>query len=299
MTSAVAGLRTFWSARPPVVPRSHWALLIALDVLPWPWGEDLFAAAVMLGGIVRPGRRRRAHTWASAQPGHRPWRLAAALLAFRGRRFARVRLLGRRHPDEVSRHLVIEGEQHLANRPGAAILLGFHVGPPGADLALRIRGHHVTWLGGRRVPPAWSPTPPWQALLDETPVESANERFWAALVVRARRILMDGGKISLTADCGSGREAFRVPLPGRPALIRAGWLFLHRQTGAPVLPVLTHLEGRTQVVTIHPPLPRIPRDGDADLRACQDVLSTLLAEYVRRFPAQCVGLAFATLPSSS
>jgi len=300
MTPAASGLRASWAARPRRWPRALWALLIALDVLPWPWGEDIFAGLLMVAGIVRPSRRRRALVWAVAQPGHRPWRLAAALCAFRGRRLARARLLGRRHPDDLRRHLVVEGGQHLKDQPGAAILLGFHLGPSGADVALRILGHRMTWLGGLRVSPGWSRAP-WRALADgsETLAPVGKDRFWSGQVLRARRILVDGGKVFLTADCGSGREAFRVPLSGRPALIRSGWLFLHRQTGAPVLPVLTHLEGRTQVVTIHPPLPKAAMARDGDLGACQEILRALLDEYVRRFPAQCTGLAFAPIDETS
>jgi len=112
------------------------------------------------------------------------------------------------------------------------------------------------------------------------------------LFYRARRMLLDGKTVSMMADGGSGTEAFRVPLPGGPAFIRSGWLTLRRQTGAPVLPVFTHLEGRAQIVRVHPPLPSGEPDPARDLEACRDVLERLLVDYLRRFPEQCYSLAF-------
>jgi len=105
-------------------------------------------------------------------------------------------------------------------------------------------------------------------------------------------MLLDGKTVYMMADGGSGTEAFRVPLPGGPAFIRSGWLTLRRQTGAPVLPVFTHLEGRAQIVRVHPPLPSGEPDPARDLEACRDVLERLLVDYLRRFPEQCYSLAF-------
>lgn len=96
----------------------------------------------------------------------------------------------------------------------------------------------------------------------------------------------------ITADGPVGAEAFRIPLPGGPAIIRSGWLALRRHAGAPTLPILSHLEGRRQIVTIHPPLPEPQTDPVGDALACRDVLSPLLWDYVRRFPEQCRSLAF-------
>ena len=95
------------------------------------------------------------------------------------------------------------------------------------------------------------------------PGSARDERFWPGYLYRARRILLDGGALFILADSRVGRAAFAVPLPGGPMIIRSGWLTLCRLTGARVIPVVTHLEGRTQVITIHPALPT-PAPGDAD-----------------------------------
>ena len=75
--------------------------------------------------------------------------------------------------------------------------------------------------------------------------------------------------------------------------IRSGWLSLRRATGAPVLPVLSHLEGHVQIVTIHRPLPAPVHDAALDVEACRRALGDVLSDYVRRFPEQCPTLAFA------
>jgi len=116
--------------------------------------------------------------------------------------------------------------------------------------------------------------------------------FWLGYLYRARRILLEGGALFIMADSWIGRELFRVPLPGGPAVIRSGSLTLQRQTGARVLSVTTHLEGRAQIITIHPPLPP-PSDGDdVAPQRWRAVISSLMTDYLRRFREQCPVLAF-------
>ena len=286
-------LRTLWGTRPAIYSRPLWTLLVALDVLPWPWGEDILAALFAAVGLVRGTRRRTVMAWAAQQSGRRDIRLAAAVSAFRGRWVARSALLGVRRPEDFRRHVAVVGEERLAEAPGPTILLGFHLGPPNADVALRILGHPMAWLGTTRLAPAWS-REPWRSFLDprENLSPPDDEWFWPGYLYRARRMLLDGGTLFIMADSWVGRELFRVPLPGGPAVIRSGWLTLRRQTGARVVPVSTHLEGRTQIITVHPPLPE-PRDGDDDAPdRWRAIVSELMADYLRRFPDQCPVLAF-------
>jgi lauroyl/myristoyl acyltransferase len=58
------------------------------------------------------------------------------------------------------------------------------------------------------------------------------------------------------------------------------------------LPVTAHIEGRTQVITIHPPIPAVDRDPQRDVALCRDVLAALLDRYVRDYPEQCCRLVF-------
>jgi lauroyl/myristoyl acyltransferase len=98
--------------------------------------------------------------------------------------------------------------------------------------------------------------------------------------------------VYLMADGPFGREAFRIELPGRPLIVRSGWLALRRQTGVPALPVLTFREGGRRVIVVHPPLPAPDADRARDAAACRAALTPLVADYVRRFPAQCRYLVF-------
>jgi hypothetical protein len=271
--------------------------LIVLDVLPWPLGEDILAGLFALVGLARPSRRRAALAWAEALAATRPWRLAAQLCAFRGRWAARTRLVGFRRPDDLRQNLFLEGADHLTAVSGAAILLGFHLGPPSGDLTLRILGYPVTFLGGTDRNAAigwWSDA--WRPFVEASPLSfGAGDRSrWPAVLYAARQTLLHGGKICILAD-GSGVEAFRLSLSVGDWPIRAGWLTLHRLTGAPVLPVLHHLAGRRHVMTIHPPLPGLPSDRPMGLEVWRDSLTRLLEDYVRRFPEQCPFMAWRTV----
>jgi hypothetical protein len=137
----------------------------------------------------------------------------------------------------------------------------------------------------------------WRPLVASTPLSSGaggGKRRWAAVLDSARKTLLGGGKICIMADGGQGQELFRVELPGRPMFIRPGWWTLHRLTGAPVLPATTRLQGRRQIVTIHPPLPMEEPDPGRRLAVWRGIIAVLVADYVRRFPEQCPTLAVRT-----
>ncbi len=296
---APAGLRSLWRSRPAIHSRRVWALLLALDRLPWPIGEDLLAHMFTAVSLASPRRRASVRAWAARQGGAAsPARLARAACAFRGRWVARSALLGVRTPEALLRHVRIRGDEHLAATGGGAILLGVHLGPPNTDIALRIAGHRLAWVGSRRTSAAWS-RPPWSALLDpkDSLFRPAEERFWPGVLYRARRLLLDGGTVFMMADSWQGRELFRIALPGGDITIRGGWLSLHRHAGVPVWPVLTHLDGRTQVITIHSPLPKAEHDEGSDGGPWRAALDALVREHAARFPEQCPALIFpARLP---
>lgn len=265
-------------------------LLVVLDILPWPWGERMLTGFFAARAFLQVGRLRQALRWIAAHPGGRRgrWRRAVSICAHHGRVVARLAALGLRDPVALRPHLVIRGEEHLRSVSGGAILLGFHLGMPIADVLLRMLGHRVRWLGGPRASGRWS-TPPWRAFLDqdEDLVLRAGSGQAGALR-RACQALLDGQKVYVTADGvigGGGREAFRVPLPGGALVVRSGWLTLRQHTRAAVLPVISHREGRRQVVTVHPPLPE-------DAAGCEKALGRLLEAFVRRFPEQCYSLVF-------
>jgi lauroyl/myristoyl acyltransferase len=270
--------------------------MLALDPLPWPWAEDVFAKVFVVKAFVRPRRLRTALVWADRQPfaGWSRWRLALSSCAHHGGFLARQALLGIRTPEDLLRHVVVTGEEHLAAASKGAILLGFHLGPPGAWVVLRAAGYRLTWVGGRRGFPPRS-TGPWQRFQDaaDTITISRRSKVLGGALYEARRRLLEGGSLYIAAEGASGRDAFCVALPGGTVCVKAGWFVLSRQCRVPVLPVLTHLEGRTQVITIHSPLPAATADPASDLEACRSVIAALLESYVRRFPEQCYGLTFA------
>ena len=239
-----------WHARPAYHARRVWALLILLDILPWPLGEDILAGMFMVVGLARPRRRRGALALAKSMGQTRPWRLAASLCAFLGRWVARMYLLGIRRPDDLRRVLVIEGAHHLSAVPGPAILLGFHLGLPSGDMIFACSA---------------SGDAPGVARLERLP-RSGGARSGAPSRNRRRSrgpavIATTGRPCSTRADTSSSTGERSTSWPtaraGRSSAchcrvgefpIAAGWLTLHRLTGAPVIPVLHHLDGRRHVV---------------------------------------------------
>jgi len=288
-------IRRAWRERPESYSRLVWALVLALDRLPWPWGEEILAHAFVARAFVRTERLRRALAWAAAhaRPGRGRWVLARCLCAFHGRFVARSALVGLRDADALSRLVSVRGDAHLA-ATRSAILLGFHLGPAGSYLALRVAGHRLNWIGGRGASGAW-PRPIQDLYQDprERRFFSPDRTAWLRRLYHARQLLLAGEHVFISAD-GEGQAAFTVPLAGGPVLIGAGWISLCRSTGAPVLPVLAHMEGRVQVVTIHPPLPALGSEAGPDLEPCRRALARLLADHVERFPEQCYSLAFST-----
>jgi len=110
----------------------------------------------------------------------------------------------------------VRGEQHLAAAGSGVILPGFHLGPSGSYLALRVLGHRLTWFGGRGASGGWS-----REIQDRYQSRSGDlfisetEPWRVPLLYRARQILLEGGTIFISAD-GIGREALSVPLPSAP-----------------------------------------------------------------------------------
>lgn len=280
--------------RPPGHNRVLWGLMLALAPLPWPLGEEILARVFLARAFVRTARLRQALRWASSQPasGRSRWRLAASLFANHGRFVARWALIGMWDPETLRDHLEVRGEEHLSAAGRGVMLLGFHLGPRNSYLALRAVGHHVIWVGGPGASGWWSPEIREGYQHNRGDLLFGDQEYpWLQRLYWARRILLDGGAIFISAD-GSGSPALSIPLPGGPAVLHSGWLALRRATKATVLPVLSHLERRRQVVSIHPALPSIVADPVLDLDACRQALASVLGDYVRRFPAQCYSLAF-------
>jgi lauroyl/myristoyl acyltransferase len=197
-----------------------------------------------------------------------------------------------RSPDVLRRHLALVGEQHLAAAGSRAVLLGFHVGPGGVPAALAVSGYPVAWIGGRRATRSWLGDA-WRPVRETSPniTSTGLAGSRGAVLYQARRHIAEGGAVFIAAD-GTGRDAFTVSVPGGQVHVKSGWHVLRRQCGVPVLPVLSHLEGRTHVVTVHASLPPIDSDPARDLARCWAALTPLLHEYVGRHPEQCYALTF-------
>ncbi len=268
---------------------------------PGPILEWVFGFLSLGQALLHPSRVRRALEWSTGQglAGGRRWALALALLVNRGRFLALASVPSRPDPETLQKRMTIQGIERLQAdaRNRGAMLLRFHLGPPGPSLAMGLAaytrttgqasGHATTDEGGPRTVsfPATRPRRIGRPEGDPVP------RAVALYRVRAR--LLAGETVGLLGDGRWGRKLFAVETPGGAQLvIRGGWWFLRRETGALVYPVLSHREGRRLVAVVHPPLPPVALDAQEDLLACRRALAALMADYVRRFPEQCVALAF-------
>src|SRR5258705_11432343 len=116
-----------WNLRPVTYSRPVWALMLALDRLPWPWGEEILTASFVARTFVRIGRLRQALTWAASQESSSRWRLAMALCSRHGRFVARSGPVGLRDPAALRPVLTVPGEEHLAPSRNGAIFLSCHL----------------------------------------------------------------------------------------------------------------------------------------------------------------------------
>src|SRR5947208_324806 len=64
---SLGDLAAAWEARPRTYSRVVWALALALDALPWPWGEEILARCFVAREFVRTARLRRSSPAARAE----------------------------------------------------------------------------------------------------------------------------------------------------------------------------------------------------------------------------------------
>ena len=279
----------------PGVSRGLERLGPVLRRCPRPLADAAFASAAVVDAVLRSGRHARARAWARSRGlrGVACERLTLALLANHGRFVVDELLLPTLSDADIRDRMSLDGRQYLEALGGrGAVLLVFHLGPPGAWRALRAHGYRV--YTAVRSATAVHRRGMNTARDADTMVglDDGEATVRVAAMFKMRRLLSEGALVALAADGPFGREACRIDVEGTPLIIRQGWLALRRAAQMPVLPVLVHAEssGRA-VVQVHAPLPP-PRSDDADdLVACRDALTPLVRDFVSRYPAQCRWLA--------
>lgn len=281
---------------PPAKDRPSGAVLFflwLLDVVPFPLGEWACGVLFLLRNVARPRVTARAWRWLTRYPSPQSLFVRTCrLFLYQGRFRARHALIGLTSPAALAAVVRIDGREHLPDR--GAVLLGFHVGPPVVGEALCVSGVPVLSVAGRRHSRQWS-RQAW------APVRHLSEAFsltedpsvLGGALYRMRRRLTEGEHVYVMGDGLKGRVAFTLQVhDGRVLKMKSGWLLLARHTGAPVVPVTTHYEGPTQVVTFHPPLPPIDMNRIEDLAQYQTLLQGILERFAAAHPEQCSGLVY-------
>jgi len=275
MTEQVPVERLPDEGRPFGGPQRLGWLLPLLGRVSRPTSGNLLAALTIAQGLTSRYRWGVARTWSAAHTRSRwdRYRLTFALFANHGRFLADEIRFWRDEAEGLTRDVTIEGREHLDALQGGAILLGLHIGPPVTGRTLAALGYPVRTAG--RLGDAY-----------DAGGKTATPRERADGLQQARVLIRNGTWLYMAAD-GRGREAFRIAVPGREAIIRAGWLALRRVTGAPVLPVVCRRDGVRRIITVHAPLHAVSPDRAEDESRCRAVLSALLNDYADRFPEQC------------
>ena len=268
-------------------------LIGALRSLPPSVAREVLAAVAIGDGLIRQQRFIRAARWAAATglTGWPRYRLAFALLANHGRFIAQEAMLGLSSAADLRSSTEVIGIERVPPVGRGAILLGMHVGPPRGWLALRAAGYPVRFVGRGEAGEGrlWDD---WQQQGVVIPMPSGDVTARLRGLYRIRRLLAAGELVFITADGPLGSQLFQLDVPGAP-IIRQGWFGLRRQLNVPTLPLTVHAtDGGRRVVTIHPPLPAVDAEAGRDADACRTALTSIMQDYIRRFPSQCRYLAF-------
>lgn len=280
-------------ARPAVFSPGVWRLMRALDVLPARVAGRLVGSAFVVRNLADSDRRHRAFAWASAHRTSRGGRarLAVELLFRWGQSVAEAAMVGVRSPADFLQGFAVENLAG-AEAPGpGALLVGFHIGPPGSWLALRAHGHAVTFAGARLENGRLREVASALGVVDALTVRGQPGEGSPGALYEMRRRLLAGETIWVAGDGFTGRLALRLEVPGGIVQVRGGWLALRRMTKAPAFPVLAHRQGRRRVAVIHPALPDVDSAVEQDTAACGAALARILTEYARRRPADCYSAA--------
>ncbi len=306
-SSETHGVTDFPAAKTGSVPPRIQAVAIplvirALKACPLPLLETIFGGISLARALTEPRRVARALARANSQGrvGIRRWSLVLRLLVNRGRFLALAAAPAVVEPEALRGRLYVEGATGFESGPQGTgrIVLTFHLGPGLTGVAMALQGLTTTGSGEGWSFENWPlPKPSWRGIPHVASVlwRADDTASRAVAMHQLYRLLADGHTVRLPADGGVGGELFAMPLPGGGRLvIRAGWWVLRRRTAVPVFPVLCHQEGRRIVVVVHPPLPPVGADAAEDLAVCRAALSALIADYVQRFPAQCVTPALGT-----
>jgi lauroyl/myristoyl acyltransferase len=295
--------------RDPSSARQAAVLFLCSQAARFPRGlaDRLLGMAGMAVGIIEPRRVARAYGWAGAhgQRGTVRWRTVLAILAHRGHALVDHWTPVFEDPGAFRRRVRIDGQEYLEAAQGhPTILLGFHLGSPLTSWGLAAHGHDciVAVAGGWDFTGRATPRAGWRASQDTERItvvardSGASER--AIALHRLRGLLLAGRTVRVLGDGTSGRELFRVCVPGGTLVVRSGWWLLRRQTGAVTMPVLAHRERSTAVVTIYPPLPAPTADPVADAARCRAQLLPVIQDFVRRHPDQCLPWVLDPAPES-
>jgi KDO2-lipid IV(A) lauroyltransferase len=241
--------------------------------LPRPLGLSLFAGAARAALALRP--RARELMLRNVRAVFPEWsedasrRFVAASVRALGRNLFDFACIPRYSRADIERRVAVEGLEHLerARRPGVGVVcLSAHLGCwELMPLRMRVLGYPVAVVYRRLSDPGLDR---WVAERRRRFGITAHERD--AGVRGLLRSLREGALLGILTDQATRIDSVRVPFLGREAWSPTAPVRLAWHTGAPVVPIVTHMrrDGR-HVIRIGPEIP-LPPPGAEPERALRD-----------------------------
>lgn len=268
-------------------------ILTGLGLMPRPvavaTGLGMARIAYLLGGrLRRTGERNLELAFPELSADERSRILRHAFQNL-GRLLGEFSQLNRTTPERLQRFITCEGLENLeaAQRRGQGVIL--FTGHLGAwelsSFALSAFGFPISFLV-RRID-----NPKIEALTEKTRTRFGNRSIDKRAAARPMlRILREGGTLGLLVDLNTlPHEGLFVDFFGIPASTTTSLATLALRTKATVLPVFVPWDKERQrfILRIDPPL-EIESTGDMerDVRQLTAQFTSVIEDYVRRFPEQ-------------
>jgi KDO2-lipid IV(A) lauroyltransferase len=268
-------------------------LLTGLGLMPRPaavaTARGLAHFAYLFGGrLRRTGERNLELAFPHLSAPERS-RLLRASFQNLGRLLGEFSHLPRTTPEALKQLITCEGLEHLeaAQKRGRGVIL--FTGHLGAwelsSFALSAFGYPMSFLVRRMDNPRIEP------LVERTRTRFGNRSIDKRAAARPMlRILREGGTLGLLVDLNTlPHEGVFVDFFGIPASTTASLATLALRTNAAVLPVfvLWDKEKRRFILRVDPPLEIEPTgDAESDVRHLTSQFTSIIEQYVRRFPEQ-------------
>lgn len=265
--------------------------IVLAGLLPEAFARKAGEAAGYLASFLDARRMKMAERHMARVTGAAGARAAARrLFSHYGRYWAEIFWTRPERVDEISRHVLWEGFEHIesSKKAGRGMILAVpHVGN------WEVGGPRLSREVGSLTAVAEALSPAWfrnwfVAVRRMLGIEIVLTEERSRLVFPLAKKLREGGAVALVSDRDIQGGGIEVDFFGERTTLPAGPALLAERTGAPILPAAVYFRrGRGHRAVVRPPLPPSTEpDRSARLKAMTQSLAYALEELVREAPTQ-------------